>query len=90
MNSDRIDDSHIEEIHALRALIPLTIGLGIGALLAKIFTPTSANKISDELARIGEGGFVADWSGGDLAGVDTAPIVPERSVKSFLSRIWTR
>jgi len=62
MNNDRIYYSHNAETHALRAmlrltLLCLTIGLGIGAVLALLFAPASGKKIRDELAKTVEDGL---------------------------------
>jgi len=62
MNSDRIYYSHTAEMHAMRVMIRLTplcltIGLGIGAVLALLFAPASGKKIRDELAKTFEDGL---------------------------------
>lgn len=61
MNSDRIYYSREAEMQATREMTKLTvlfltIGLGIGAVLALLFAPASGKKIRDNLAKsVGEG-----------------------------------
>ena len=62
MNNDRIYYSHNAETQAMHAtirltLLFLTIGLGIGAILALLFAPASGKKIRDELAKTVEDGL---------------------------------
>ncbi len=62
MNNDRIYYSHSAKMHAMRAMIRLTllclvIGLGIGAVLALLFAPSSGKKIRNGLARSVEDGL---------------------------------
>ena len=62
MNNDRIYYSHDSEKHAMRAMIRLTllflvIGVGIGAVLALLFAPTSGKKTRAELAKTVEDGW---------------------------------
>jgi gas vesicle protein len=65
MNNDRVFYSHDAEIHARRemtalTLLALTLGLGIGALLALLFTPSSGKKARHDLAQ----GIGKDWENG--------------------------
>jgi len=65
MNNDRVFYSHDAEIHARRemtalALLALTLGLGIGALLALLFTPSSGPKARHDLAQ----GLGKEWGNG--------------------------
>lgn len=61
MNNDRIYYSHDAEMHAMRdrtvlTLVFLMFGLGIGAVLALLFAPSSGKKVRDNLAKsVGEG-----------------------------------
>jgi gas vesicle protein len=61
MNNDRVYYSHDAEMHAMRdrnvlTLVFLTFGLGIGAVLALLFAPSSGKKVRDNLAKnVGEG-----------------------------------
>ena len=62
MNSDRIYYSHDAEMHALRSrigltLLCLTLGLGVGAVLALLFAPTSGKKTREELGKTVEDGW---------------------------------
>ena len=62
MNSDRIYYSHEAEIHAVRdmaraTLLCLMFGLGIGAVLALLFAPSSGKKIRKQLAKTVEEGL---------------------------------
>ncbi len=62
MNNDRIYYSHNAETHAMHAMIRLTVlcltlGLGIGAVLALLFAPASGRKIRKELAKTVEDGL---------------------------------
>jgi gas vesicle protein len=62
MNNDRVYYSHDAETHAMRVrtvltLIFLTFGLGIGAILALLFAPTSGKKTRHELAKSVEDGL---------------------------------
>ncbi len=62
MNSDRIYYSHDAEMHALRVravltLAFLTFGLGIGAILALLFAPSSGKTVRHDLARSVEEGL---------------------------------
>ena len=65
MNNDRVYYSHDAETQAKRemaafTMLALTLGLGIGALLALLFAPTSGKKARHALARsMGE-----DWENG--------------------------
>jgi len=56
MNNDRIYYSHDAETHAKRemtafTMLALTLGLGIGAMLALLFAPTSGKKARHDLAK---------------------------------------
>ncbi len=61
MNSDRIYYSHDAEMHAMRnravlTLAFVTFGLGIGAVLAVLFSPISGKKARHEFAEsVGDG-----------------------------------
>jgi gas vesicle protein len=61
MNTDRIYYSREAEMHAAREMTKLTVlfltmGLGIGAVLALLFAPASGKKIRENLAKgVGEG-----------------------------------
>ncbi|MBZ0307563.1 MAG: YtxH domain-containing protein [Anaerolineae bacterium] len=61
MNNDRIYYSHDAEMHAMRdrtilTLVFLTFGLGIGAILALLFAPSSGKKTRHGLAEsVGDG-----------------------------------
>jgi gas vesicle protein len=62
MNSDRIYYSHDAETHAVRemaraTLLCLMFGLGIGAVLALLFAPSSGKKVRDDLANTVEEGL---------------------------------
>ncbi len=62
MNNDRIYYSHDAEKHAMRVIIGLTVlcltvGLGIGGVLALLFAPTSGKKIRAELTKTVEDGW---------------------------------
>jgi gas vesicle protein len=62
MHTDRIYYSHHAEMHAMRKmmrliLLYLMVGLGIGAVVALLFAPTSGKKIRDELAKTVEDGL---------------------------------
>lgn len=62
MNNDRIYYSHDAEIHAMRdrsllILVFLTVGLGIGAVLALLFAPSSGKTTRRDLAESVEGGL---------------------------------
>ena len=62
MNNDRIYYSHDAEEHAMRVIIGLTVlcltvGLGIGGVLALLFAPTSGKKIRAELTKTVEDGW---------------------------------
>ena len=65
MNNDRVYYSHDAETQAKRemaalTMLALTLGLGIGALLALLFAPSSGKKARHDLARsMGE-----DWENG--------------------------
>lgn len=63
-NNDRIYYSHDAEIHAMNASIRLTLvclalGLGVGAVLALLFAPTSGKKTRGEFAKTVEDGLQA-------------------------------
>jgi len=79
MNSDRVYYSRDAEIHAKRemaafTLFALTLGLGIGALLALLFAPWSGKKTRHELAKsMGE-----EWETGRDAVDPLAKRVEER------------
>jgi len=65
MNNDRVYYSHDAETHVRRemialTLLALTLGLGIGALLALLFTPSSGKKARHDLAL----GIGKDWENG--------------------------
>lgn len=56
MNNDRIYYSHDAEIHAMRKMtkviaLCLLVGLGIGAVLALLFAPSSAKEVRDDLTK---------------------------------------
>lgn len=61
MNNDRIYYSHDAEIQAMRKMtkviaLCLLVGLGIGAVLALLFAPSSAKKVRDDITRaVGQG-----------------------------------
>jgi len=61
MNDDRIYYSHDAEIQAMRKMtrlmaLCLIAGLGIGAVVALLFAPSSTRKVRDDLARaVGQG-----------------------------------
>jgi len=62
MNDDRVYYSHDAEVHAMRARTVLTLGfltfgLGIGAILALLFAPSSGKKTRHELAKSVEDGW---------------------------------
>jgi gas vesicle protein len=62
MNSDRIYYSHDAEVRAVRemalaTLLCLMFGLGIGAVLALLFAPSSGKKVRDDLANTMEEGL---------------------------------
>lgn len=62
MSNDRVYYSHEAEMHAMRdrtvlALVFLTFGLGIGAVLALLFAPTSGKKVRDDLTKTVEQGL---------------------------------
>jgi gas vesicle protein len=62
MNNDRIYYSRTAEMQAMQAmtrliLLYLTLGLGIGAILALLFAPTSGKKVRDELGKTIEDGL---------------------------------
>jgi len=65
MNNDRVYYSHDAETLAKRemtalTMLALTLGLGIGALLALLFAPSSGKKARHDLAKsMGE-----DWENG--------------------------
>ena len=65
MNNDRVYYSHDAETHAKRemaafTMLALTLGLGIGALLALLLAPSSGKKARHDLAQsMGE-----DWENG--------------------------
>ena len=65
MNNDRVYYSHDAETQARRemtalTMLALTLGLGIGALLALLFAPSSGKKARRDLAQsMGE-----DWENG--------------------------
>jgi gas vesicle protein len=73
MNNDRVYYSHDAETQAKRemtafTMLALTLGLGIGAMLALLFAPSSGKKARRDLARsMGE-----DWENGRDA---VAPLV---------------
>ncbi len=61
-NNERIYYSHDAERHAMRVMIGLTllcltVGLGIGGVLALLFAPQSGKKIRAELAKTVEDGW---------------------------------
>ena len=65
MNNDRVYYSHDAETHARReiaalATLALALGLGIGALWALLFAPSSCNKARHDLAKSME----EDWENG--------------------------
>jgi gas vesicle protein len=61
MNDDRIYYSHDAEIQAMRKMTRLMVlcliaGLGIGAVVALLFAPSSTRKVRDDLTRaVGQG-----------------------------------
>ena len=62
MNNDRIYYSHDAETLAKRemtalTMLALTLGLGIGALLALLFAPSSGKKVRHNLAQSVEAGL---------------------------------
>jgi gas vesicle protein len=62
MSNDRVYYSHEAEMHAMRdktvlTLVFLTFGLGIGAVLALLFAPTSGKKVRDDLTKTVEQGL---------------------------------
>jgi gas vesicle protein len=65
MNNDRVYYSHDAETQAKREMVALTmlaltLGMGIGALLALLFAPSSGKKARHDLAQsMGE-----DWENG--------------------------
>jgi gas vesicle protein len=65
MNNDRVYYSRDAETQAKRemaalTMLALTLGIGIGALLALLFTPSSGKKVRHDLAQsMGE-----DWENG--------------------------
>jgi len=65
MNDNRVYYSHDAEIQAKRemaalTMIALTLGLGIGAMLALLFAPTSGKKTRHYLAK----SMGKDWENG--------------------------
>jgi gas vesicle protein len=64
MDNDRIYYSRETQLHALRDRLKLTalfltFGLGIGAILALLFAPSSGKKVRDDLAQTVEEGLNA-------------------------------
>ncbi len=62
MNNDRVYYSHNAEIHAVRDMtrlmaLCLMVGLGIGAVIALLFAPTSGKKVRDDLTKTVEQGL---------------------------------
>jgi gas vesicle protein len=62
MNDDRIYYSHDAEIQAMRKMtrlmaLCLVVGLGIGAVVALLFAPSSAQKVRNDLAGAVEEGW---------------------------------
>jgi gas vesicle protein len=65
MNNDRVYYSHDAETQAKRetialTMLALTLGLGIGALLALLFAPSSGKKARHDLAK----SMGQDWENG--------------------------
>jgi gas vesicle protein len=59
MNNDRIYYSHEAEMYAMRdravlAMLFLTFGLGVGAIIALLFAPSSGKVTRHQLANYGE------------------------------------
>jgi len=64
-NNDRVYYSHDAETHAKRemaalTMFALTLGLGIGVMLALLFAPTSGKKARHDLAQ----SMGKDWENG--------------------------
>jgi gas vesicle protein len=90
MNNDRVYYRHDAETQAKREMAALTmltlmLGIGIGALLALLFTPSSGKKVRHDLAQsMGE-----DWENGRDA-VDPMVKRLEEKVGELLKTIEER
>ena len=90
MNNDRVYYSHEAETHARRVMaaftmLALMLGMGIGAMLALLFAPSSGKQVRQDLAQsIGE-----DWENGRDA-VDPMVKRLEEKVGELLKTIEER
>lgn len=62
MNNDRVYYSHDSEIHAVREMsklmvLCLMVGLGIGAIVAVLFSPLSGKQVREDLSKTVEEGL---------------------------------
>lgn len=90
MNNDRVYYSHDGETHAKRemialTLLALTLGLGIGAMLALLFAPSSGQKARHDLAK----SMGQDWENGRDA-VDPMVKRLEEKLSELLKQVEER